>query len=453
MKDFPVGYVALSKASWVTPEIEGIRQCALEGLRRLPFEILDGGALTTTTTEASALSAELNRRGAKAVIVHVCTFPVGATIPVIARELRVPILLFANPERPAAGGIWAQNSFCGANMAVHTLRKMGRKYAFVFGPAGEADALLRRQLNVVKCMADLASTKIGLVGGRAPGFYSSNCDEMRLRSAIGAEIEIIDLLEIVDTAGRLDDDEARQGATEIRLSSASVCETVGGDIDPAGRLYQALKKTASKHGLTSYAIRCWPEWSDIFGIAPCAAMGLLNNNRLAASCEGDVLGAVLMRAQSALCGGLPFFADLISFDSRKNTGVFWHCGAAPSKLCSKFEETRMRRHFRVDGGDKKGLVNEFALKPGRITLAQLDENGDNYRMLIATGTAIDTEPFVRGNPLEVRFDCPVDTLVSTIMDNGFKHHYSLIHADIAEDLIDLCKWLDIAPVAVGCAHE
>ena len=448
MKKFSVGYIALSKATWVTPEIDRVRQRTLERLKQLPFEVLHGNALTTTTAEASAVCRELNRQEASAVIVHFATFPVGAIIPVIARELNVPILLFSTPEQPVAGGVWAQNSFCGANMAVHTLRKLGRKYGFVFGPAAKADALMKKPLNVLKCMAELASTKIGLVGGRVPGFYTSNCDEMRLRSSIGAEVEIIDQLEIVDTAGKLGDKEIRRGAGEVRRSCASFCKSVEKDILPTGKLYEALKKTAAKYGLSSYAIRCWPEWSDVFGIAPCASMGMLNNTGLVTSCEGDVLGAVLMKAQAALSGGIPFFADLISFDYAKNTAVFWHCGAAPSALCRKFGETKMRQHFRVDGGDKKGMVNEFPLKPGPITLAQLDEDGDGYRMLIAKGTALDTEPFVRGNPLNIRFDCPVEKLVATIMNDGFKHHYSLIHADIEEELRELCKWLNINPVLI-----
>lgn len=108
----------------------------------------------------------------------------------------------------------------------------------------------------------------------------------------------------------------------------------------------------------------------------------------------------------------------------------------------------MRQHFRVDGGDRKGLVNEFPLKPGPVTLAQLDEDGDGYRMLIAKGTALDTEQIIRGNPLNVKFDCPVEKLVDKIMKDGFKHHYSLVHADIENELVELCKWLKINPVHI-----
>ena len=176
---------------------------------------------------------------------------------------------------------------------------------------------------------------------------------------------------------------------------------------------------------------------------------MLNNDRFVTSCEGDVLGAVLMKMEASLSnGGIPFFADLISFDYAANTAVLWHCGAAPSAICRKFEETTLSQHFRVDGGNKKGLTNEFSLKAGPITLAQLDEDGDGYRMLIAKGTALDTEPFIRGNPLNVKFDGAVEKLVDTIMTEGFKHHYSIIHADVESELIELCRWLDITPVVV-----
>jgi L-fucose isomerase-like protein len=448
MKAFKVGFIALSKASWATPEIENISKTALASLKTLPYEIVHGDALTTTAAEASAICAEMRKQDVSAVVVLFATFPVGAIIPVIAKELGVPAVFLATPEQPKADKMWTQNSFCGANMAVHTFRKLDRKYAFAFGPAEQAAALAAKPLAVLKCVSDLASAKVGLVGGRVPGFYTSNCDEMRLRAKLGAEVELIDLIEIVDAAGKLGADEVAHGVAAVRKTAATCCAKVEKDLDSAGRMYEAFHKTAKKYGLTAFAVRCWPEWSDIFGIAPCAAIGMLNNDRIVSSCEGDVLGAVLMAMEASLSGGTPFFADLISFDCAANTAVLWHCGAAPSSICRTFKETTLSQHFRVDGGNKKGLTNEFSMKAGPITLAQLDEDGDGYRMLIAKGTALDTEPFIRGNPLNVKFDGSVEKLVDTIMTGGFKHHYSIIHADIESELVELCRWLNITPVLV-----
>ena len=130
--------------------------------------------------------------------------------------------------------------------------------------------------------------------------------------------------------------------------------------------------------------------------------------------------------------------------------MVWHCGAAPTKLCRKFDETTFRLHMRVDGGDKKGLTCDFPLKPGRVTIAKFDLDVDNKpRMLIVPGEALDTENFLRGNPLRIRFDGKVKSVIDTVMDRGFEHHYAVIHADVAEELGIFCKWLGIEPVFVG----
>jgi len=98
---------------------------ALEQLKQLPARIIHDEKLTTTEAEALELCKQFNREGVDAIVLHFATFPTGAMIPLIAQSTNVPIILFANPEEPEEGGIWSQNSFCGANMAAHVLHRMG----------------------------------------------------------------------------------------------------------------------------------------------------------------------------------------------------------------------------------------------------------------------------------------------------------------------------------------
>ena len=234
----------------------------------------------------------------------------------------------------------------------------------------------------------------------------------------------------------------------VKRSSCKVNNVSDRDLELAAKMFGAFKAMTVKYNLEALAIRCWPELSDIFGIAPCAVIGMLNDCGIPSSCEGDVPGAVTMAMLKELAGGgIPLFVDLISYDEKANTGVVWHCGAAPVSLCRKFEETEYRLHFRVDGGDKKGVTNDFSLKPGPVTLAKLDQDVDgHFRMLIAKGEAIDTEPFIRGNPLTIRFEAPVRSLIDAIMLKGFEHHYTVIHADVKEELLQYCAWMGIEPV-------
>ena len=93
------------------------------------------------------------------------------------------------------------------------------------------------------------------------------------------------------------------------------------------------------------------------------------------------------------------------------------------------------------------MTNDFPLKAGLVTVAKFDLDVDNRpRMLIAPGTALDTEPFLRGNPLRIAFDGKVGNLISTIMERGFEHHYAVVHGNVAAEMLLFCRWMGIEPV-------
>lgn len=440
-----IGYLALSKASWLTPKIEGLARATFDSLKSIPDAEIVFDGITATEEEAASRAKRFAREGVDAVVMHFVTFPVGATIPAAASELDVPFLLLANPEKPGPGAMWEQNSFCGANMAAHGLRRLGKAYSYTLAPAEQAAEKLAAPLAALRAHKAAREQRVGLVGGRVPGFYTSNFDELQLRRDLGTTVEVIDLLEVVETARALDDGALADGRAVVKDAAACVVNLAEEELDQGARMYAAFRKVAEKYRLDSLAVRCWPEWGDYFGVAPCAVIGMLIDHGLVTSCEGDVTGAVTMNLlRAAAGGGLPFFMDLIQYDFEANTGLVWHCGASPKGLCRRFEETRLRKHMRVDGGNKKGLANEFPLKAGRVTLAKYDTDVDGrQRMLLAPGEALDTEAFLRGNPLTVRFDACMEKMIQTIMDLGFEHHYALIHADVAPAMREFCAWKNI----------
>ena len=449
MKELKIGYLALSKLSWRTPKIDTLMTDSIRHLETIPgCRLIHPGTLVTSEAEAEAACTLLNEKGIDLLVMHFVTFPAGALIPDIATRIRTPIVLLANPEEPGPGKMWEQNSFCGANLGAFVMRRLEKQYGFVKALPAETPASLASFIAAARCIRSLKDCRIGLAGGRVPGFYTSNFDEMKTRSRFGVTVEVADLLEVVETAKKLTEEQLADARAVVKKSASKVCGVPDTELELAAKMFASFKAMAGKYRLTSLAIRCWPEFSDFFGIAPCAVIGMLNDNGIPASCEGDVPGALTMTILKELAGGgLPLFVDLISYDEKENTGVVWHCGAAPASLCRKFEETQYRLHFRVDGGDKKGVTNDFSLKGGRVTLAKLDQDTDgHFRMLIASGTAIDTEPFIRGNPLTIRFDKRVGKLIDTIMMKGFEHHYTVIHADVAAELLQFCAWMDIEPV-------
>ena len=259
----------------------------------------------------------------------------------------------------------------------------------------------------------------------------------------GISTEKLTMLEVVEKARKIFADSAEP--------CAPVADPIRSfDISDEERrrlkaLFQAFVETAEKYRLDAFAIRCWPEFSDIYGIGVCALIGLLNEAGFVTGCEGDMIGTVTMKLGSLLVPGeKPFFCDLISFDEKANTGVVWHCGAAAPSLCRSGCEPRFCKHSIIDGGGVKGVSCEFPLKPGRVTLMRIGEDRDGgYRLFMAAGTALETEQLLRGTPLQVKFDEKVSDLIETIIDEGVEHHYALIHGDVTAELRLFAKWMGI----------
>ena len=64
-------------------------------------------------------------------------------------------------------------------------------------------------------------------------------------------------------------------------------------------------------------------------------------------------------------------------------------------------------------------------------------------MLVCTGTGLDTDLFVRGNPLKIKFDAGCEAVREEVIENGWEHHYALMYGDHVDELKALCRNLDI----------
>ncbi|QYY34330.1 hypothetical protein [Ruficoccus sp. ZRK36] len=447
-----IGYVPCAKGSWVDKHLEAIRAQGREALIQSSpgARTVGGETIITTEAEAQALIEKLETERVDVLVVHFITFALGAVVPMLVERLKVPVLLWSMPEPPMQGGRISSNSFCAVNMNAHAMWVLGYEYLHVHAPLEDAAGALGKKLNVFKCLKSLSRFKLGVVGNRVPGFYASNADELLLRRELGVEIELITLWELIESTRKISEQKQAEGL-KVLTGSGTPSEGVNeSELSKGAALYEAFLELKDKYHLTSFAVRCWPEFGDMLGIAVCAISSLLNDEGILTGCEGDIYGTVTMMMEHELTGELPFFCDLISIDSDENVGMTWHCGAAPASLCCSSAKPELRKHSIMDGGGKKGLTMEFPIKTGKVTMARLSENqnGDGYRMLITTGTAIPTEQVLRGNPMKIKFDADLSKISETLVYGGFEHHFSVIHGDIVEELKDLCRLRKIEPVVI-----
>ncbi|MDY0169136.1 MAG: hypothetical protein RBS80_21515 [Thermoguttaceae bacterium] len=447
MDKLRVGYACLARLSFDGEYAREVMQRSRKALAAMDnVELICPGDLTVEEQDAEEAAAQFNRERADVAVIQYGTFSLGSLMPLLADRLSVPIAIWGVPE-PSLGGKLRLNSLCGVNMNAHTLMRLGRKYETLFCTPEEGPAELGQWFRVLHCLRRLRHVRLGLVGYRVPGFYTSNCDELDLRRRLGVELHHVTLAEVYAEAAKTDP-AAREHVIESIRASACTVEVQPEELDKAAALYLALKALAAKYRLDSLAVKCWPEFPESYGVVACWAISRLNDDGILTSCEGDVYGAVMMLAANYLTGKTPMFADFVAIDEPKNLGIGWHCGAAPTCLAADPEQVAVCKHPTAGGG-KLGVAVGFPIGGGMpATMARLGVGPDGLRLFFAGGEAVDPGPILRGNPAGIRFQSPARRVLKTILDNGVEHHFVMVHADIRPELRSMAKWLDL-PVIDG----
>lgn len=443
MEPLRVGYACFARLSFDGEYAKNVFDRSCKSLEGLGMTIIHGQGLTITEEDVEALVAQFHREHVDVVLAQYGTFALGTLIPIVADRLGVPIILWGVPEPTLVGPKLRSNSFCGINMNAHTLMRLGHPYDYIFCQPEDAVGALDSKLRVFQCLKHLRQTRLGLVGYRVPGFYTSTFDELGLRRMLGVEVHHISLAEVFDEAQRIDPAVCRKEAEAIR-AQACRCEVDQTEQDKAAALFLAYRKLAEKYRLTAFAVKCWPEFPSNYGVATCSAISRLNDFDIMTSCEGDVWGTVSMLIERTLTGKCPMFADFIAFEEDKNVGLCWHCGSAATCLAEPGVEIGLCKHSTVEGGGKKGVTVEFPIRSGDpVTIARLGMGPQGPRMFLTGGQSVPAVKTLRGNTWAIQFDYPLKRLMDVIIREGLEHHYVLVHADIRPELRQMAKWLNL----------
>ena len=244
---FKIGYLPLSKVNWTNDTLEAARANAIEFLKKLPdVEVIAPDHMLALEGEAIEVLDQWEKDRPDLIVAHFLTFSLGVVPPMFAQRLKVPILLWSQPEPDPKGGRLQNNSFCAANMNAHHMWRLGIPYFYVHAQAGtkEAETQLMKQIRVAQAMKALGRMRIGLIGGRVPGFFTSCVDEMMLRRTLGPEVKIITEHELFTVAKNLTADEVAKGIAIIDedLKTPSADAPRGDQKEKSARLIAAVMK-------------------------------------------------------------------------------------------------------------------------------------------------------------------------------------------------------------------
>jgi L-fucose isomerase-like protein len=112
-------------------------------------------------------------------------------------------------------------------------------------------------------------------------------------------------------------------------------------------------------------------------------------------------------------------------DGAGNTGVFWHCGSAPLSMADPVVQPRAQLH----SNRKMPLLQEFTLKPGRVSIARISQARGRTTMILAGGEMIAAPMSFTGTSGVIRFDRSTEDVTEAMMEFGLEHHVALVYGE------------------------
>jgi L-fucose isomerase-like protein len=414
--------------------------------------------------------------GPDVVMVLQATFSDSTLVGRVADRLGTPIVVWSFPEA-RTGGRLRLNSLCGANLAAYLLRRRNHRVEFIHvDPSAEAAvelvtraidraaedrpsedvpgevghvAPLRRVTEVSevgRAIADqLHSRRIGIVGDPPNGFEPCAADVDEMREVTGIEVDRVPLPTLFEEADAAPAAVRAATIERVRAAMDLDAETAEAGLDESIALHSGLRALADRHGWSALATRCWPECMTEYGGAVCTPMAMLTEDGVPGVCEADLYGAATALILREIAGSDPFVADLVDSDEDDGTSVVWHCGVAPVTLADPDVRpvaiTHPNRH--------RALANQFALKPGRVTVARLSQAGGALSMVIGAGEILQRPRPFQGTCAVLRWDQPVSAVMGTVFGRGLEHHVGIVYGDHGAALESLAAVWDLPVIRLG----
>ncbi len=415
-----IGVVCLARTTFdyeaAKVEYERIKKELQKEQEKIEFHFIK--ELVFEVDEIKKAAAELSREGVDALICISGTFHLGHLVLELTHRIPVPVLLWAPQEPPSDGGKIRFNSLCGVNLNASNLYKAGvRNYTPCFG--NEVD---HNWLAAIIALKALSEAKLGLAGSRAHGFFNLAFDELNNWNHTGILIDYYQLAEVFDYSPGKEETVHYVEKIENIFSCSDISTE---QKQKTAALAARIGSFMEARGLDGLALRCWPEFAASYGIAPCAAMSLLQSEGKLLACEGDVEGLISMLIHRALGAETPFLADLSQVDFADDAFLLWHCGVAPCNLRDGRSKATLDTYFA--GG--RGVTAGFVLKEGPVSLLRFDSVGRDIRLFTKKGEAVPAEKTLKGTYARVKFGETARSVLEQVIYNGVAHHISVVYGE------------------------
>jgi len=392
-------------------------------------ELVMSPRLLEYETDIAPIVDIFHKSGIDALLLVPGNFTLDHVLPMMADAIRLPTILWGIPTQQAWGALVA------IHQTLYPFKELGLRYRYLAAELGDARAW-DKALAYARGAAlvhRLRGLRIGLMGWRAQGMSDTAFDELALRETFGVQVVNVGLTRYTRAIDAVPEAQVASEWTALKpeFDTANIADEVS---QYGVRTYLAMKDLAAQEALQAVTVECF---HDHLG-GPCLGCSLFNDQGVAASCESDVPGALLMWACQQLSGAPTFHVDIIKADLSRGEAILHHCGNLPRRLAEDPKRVGLRAIPEHIGPGAYGPTVQATMAPGAITIANLVGRRGTMRLCALEAEAVPYQLEFPGSAAKAVFSYDLAEALEAIGNAGFGHHFVVMRGHYARDLGEWC---------------
>ena len=400
-------------------------------LKQNGFEILFSSECIYSQEDAKLKGYEINQINPDVIIVLLTTFVPDYFLSELLSDIDIPIFIWALEREIQC------ISMVGGVLVTGTLFNLNKNYKLVATDFPDEESLyqLKTFTNAAMIKSKLRKCRIGYSGGKNNIMLSMMADEYELKRRFGVSIINIPIEEFYNISSDIDDKYIGNEWRKIR-SKVGEITVLEEDGLLSTRYYLALKELAKKYNLNGISINCFPYLKSKI----CLAIALINDEGIAAGCEGDLNSTLMMHILYLLSGKASFNGDILQLDYKENSILFSHCGAGAFSLSQSKEDIKLIKSIETCDGCAVCYPTDFK---GKVSLLNLMTGEKGMRISFLAGKGQPSGLEYEGTPVKVAFKKHIKDILENISCNGAGHHWSGVEGNYFKEIELLCKFCDV----------
>lgn len=272
------------------------------------------------------------------------------------------------------------------------------------------------------CVRPLEGCRIGVLGEPSDWLISSDVDYGAARERWGVEYVDIPLSQVEECYVRVEDREVNAQAQSFMRAAESVVEGNLSECIKALRLYRAIRHIVDEQHLDAVTIKCF-DLIPVLGTTGCLALSILNDEGIAAGCEGDLQSVFTMLFCRKLLRVDSFMANPSEVDYANNRITLAHCTVGLKQTHGYI----VRSHFE----SSKGIAIQGIMPLGQATLLKIGGRCLE-RYVVKSAMVIRNEDDPRKCRTQVVLQFPSRADLDYFLQRSIGNHHMIVWGDVAD---------------------